>query len=354
MTATRSLRRVAHRIGWPLRILALAGAVALILWKVDLGELRSALRPQSWGYVFAAISAHGVSVVFKGWTWKGVVDGLPAVTERTRLRDVLSPIFVGFLFNSVLAARLGEIVKVFLVKRRFTARGQPIGTTVLIGSVVVENLITTIAWVTVVLAVGVFLPLSQTVWLTTLVIGLICVSIVIAALLRTPGHRMPPWLSSGPLWRRGQRGLARLWGAVKESHIALRDPRRMAMVFVPAIGMWVAQLVGIWCALRAFGLDQVGWSGACLLLVTVTVAQIFPVLPGNIGVFQAAVVVPLTNAYPVSGASALAFAIGLHATEIIVGVAIGFVFLMIEGVSFRQLRDEAESDSTGDTATALD
>lgn len=254
----------------------------------------------------------------------------------------------------MLAARLGEIVKVFLVKRRFTARGQSIGTTVLIGSVVVENLITTIAWVTVVVAVGVFLPLSQTVWLTTLIIGLICVSIVIAALLRTPGHRMPPWLSSGPLWRRAQRGLARLWGAVKESHIALRDPRRMAMVFVPAVGMWVAQLVGIWCALRAFGLDQVGWSGACLLLVTVTVAQIFPLLPGNIGVFQAAVVVPLTNAYPVSGASALAFAIGLHATEIIVGVAIGFVFLMIEGVSFRQLREEAESDSTGVPATALD
>jgi hypothetical protein len=249
------------------------------------------------------------------------------------------------LFNTVLAARLGEIVKVLLARRRLAARGETVGNTMLMGSVVVENLVGTIAWVGVVVTVGVFLPLSRSIWITTAVIGFVCLAVILVALLRSPGRRMPPWLSTGPLWVRASRAFARLWGAVRESHLGLRNPRQFTAVVVPSIASWGAQLVGIWCALQAFGLEVAGWSGAGLLLVTVTVAQIFPVLPGNLGVFQAAVVVPLTHTFPISSASALAFAVGLQATEVIVGVAIGFFFLMVEGVSFRQLREEAEAEA---------
>jgi uncharacterized membrane protein YbhN (UPF0104 family) len=109
-------------------------------------------------------------------------------------------------------------------------------------------------------------------------------------------------------------------------------------------------MAGIFFALRAFGLDNVGWAGAGLLLVSVTVAQIFPLLPGNLGVFQAAVVVPLTHTFAVSSAGALAFSVGLQATEVAVGVALGFVFLMVEGTTFRELRAVAEEED-GDPYT---
>jgi glycosyltransferase 2 family protein len=347
MTArTATFRRIAKKVGWPIRIALLVAAAALVVWKVDLHALRTALHPRSWGFIAAAVAANGFSVVFKGLAWKGVVDGLPAITVKTRLRDLVSPLFVGFLFNTVLAARIGEIVKVLLARRRLLARGQKVGNTMLLGSVVVENLVSTIAWVAVVIGVGLFMPLSRTIWITIIVIGCGCLAIILVALLRSPGKRMPPWLSTGPLWVRATRAFARLWGAVRESHLGLRDPRQFAAVMLPSIASWAAQLVGIYCALRAFGLDVAGWRGAALLLVTVTVAQLFPVLPGNVGVFQAAVVVPITNAFPISSANALAFALGLQATEVVVGVAIGFLFLMVEGVSFRQLRDEAEAEST--------
>ena len=344
-TNVAEVRRIARKASGPIRVLLIVAAAGLVVWKVDLGALRAALHPTSWAFVMAAIAANTASVVFKGWAWKGVVDGLPAIRSRTRVRDLVSPLFVGFLFNTVLAARLGEIVKVLLARRRLTARGENVGSTMLLGSVVVENLVSTIAWVAVVVTVGLFLPLSNTVWITTAVIGCICLTIILVAVLRSPGRHMPPWLSTGPLWHRATRAFARLWGAVRESHLGLRHPRQLAAVTVPSVASWGAQLVGIYCALRAFGLDVVGWSGAGLLLVTVTIAQIFPVLPGNLGVFQAAVVVPLTHTYPVSSASALAFAVGLQATEVVVGVVIGFMFLMVEGVSFRQLQAEAEAEA---------
>lgn len=344
-TNAAAVRRIVRRIGWPIRIVVLVGAAALVAWKVDLGAVRDALHPQSWAFILAAIGANTASVVFKGLAWKGVVDGLPAIRSRTRLRDLVSPLFVGFLFNTVLAARLGEIVKVLLARRRLAARGENVGNTMLLGSVVVENLVSTIAWVGVVVTVGLFLPLSRSVWIATLVVGFVCLAIVLVAVFRSPGRHMPPWMSTGPLWVRARHAFARLWGAVRESHMGLRNPRQFAAVVLPSIASWGAQLVGIYCALQAFGLEVAGWSGAGLLLVTVTVAQIFPVLPGNVGVFQAAVVVPLTHTFPLSSASALAFAVGLQATEVVVGVAIGFFFLMVEGVSFRQLREEAEAEA---------
>ncbi len=344
-TNVATVRRFFRRVGWPIRIAVVMGLAAFVAWQVDIAALQTALHPHSWGFILAAIAANTASVVFKGLAWKGVVDGLPAIRSRTRLRDLLSPLFVGFLFNTVLAARLGEIVKVLLARRRLAARGEQVRNTMLLGSVVVENLVSTIAWVGVVVTVGIFLPLSRSIWITTLVIGIVCLAIILVALLRSPGRRMPPWLSTGPLWVRATRAFARIWGAVRESHLGLRNPRQFAAVVLPGIASWGAQLVGIYCALRAFGLDVAGWSGAGLLLVTVTVAQIFPVLPGNVGVFQAAVVVPLTHTFPISSANALAFAFGLQATEVVVGVALGFVFLMVEGVSFGQLRAEAEAET---------
>ena len=85
-------------------------------------------------------------------------------------------------------------------------------------------------------------------------------------------------------------------------------------------------------------------GGAGLLLVTITLAQSFPILPGNLVVFQAAAVVPLTASYGVGAADALAFSIVLQATEMFVGVLVGFIFLLFEGVSFKQLRREAEEE----------
>lgn len=339
------LRSFARRYAWPLRIAVLIGAAALVVVKVDMEAFRAALHPVSWAMVIAAIAANGASVVFKGLAWKAVVDKLPGMVRRSRMRDLISPLFVGFLFNTLLAARLGEIVKVMLARRRLAANGNDVRSTMLLGSVVVENIVSTAALVLMVIAVGLFMPLSRTIWIITAVLGAVSISILLVAILRQPRRHMPPWLSTGTIWARATRALQRFLSAVHESHASLRHPLRLVLVAVPSFLSWAAQLAGIFFALRAFGIDGVGWGGAGLILVSITIAQIFPLLPGNVGVFQAAVVVPLTHSYNVSSASALAFALGLQATEIVVGVVIGFLFLMSEGIGFRELRDQAEKEA---------
>ncbi|MEQ8834875.1 MAG: lysylphosphatidylglycerol synthase transmembrane domain-containing protein [Miltoncostaeaceae bacterium] len=328
------------------RLGVVVAVAALVVWKFDIHEIKQAFHITSWPFLVGAVAANFASVAFKGLAWKGVVDGLPSMRGRTRFRDLLSPLFVGFLFNTLLAARVGEFVKVLLARRRLKARGHgDISATSLLGSVVVENLVSTVTWVMLVVGIGLFLPLPGYAWVASLSLGVACLAIIVLALLTSRRTSpLPPWLRSGSLWARIRRAGERAWTAVQESHVALRHGRLLGLVSGASLATWFAQWGGIFLTLQAFGLGRVGWGGAGLLLVTVTLAQAFPVLPGNLVVFQAAAVLPLTASYGVGAADAIAFSIVLQGTEAMVGVVVGFLFLVAEGAGFGQLRREAEEE----------
>ena len=67
------------------------------------------------------------------------------------------------------------------------------------------------------------------------------------------------------------------------------------------------------------------------------VATIFPLWPGNIGLLQAVVALPLVS-YGVAYSTGLAFGLGLQVLEMSVGVGVGPDLLMREGLSLETLR----------------
>ena len=83
-------------------------------------------------------------------------------------------------------------------------------------------------------------------------------------------------------------------------------------------------------------------SAAGLVLVLINVATIFPLWPGNFGLVQIAVALPLVR-YGVAYPHGVAFGIGLQAIEASVGVGVGLIFLTREGMSYATLRDMDEA-----------
>jgi hypothetical protein len=104
---------------------------------------------------------------------------------------------------------------------------------------------------------------------------------------------------------------------------------------------WSAQLLAVWATLRAFHID-VPLSGAALVLVLVNVAILFPLWPGNVGLLQAAIALPLGR-YDVAYAHGLAFGLGLQASETAVGVSLGLLCLAREGLSVAALKRMPET-----------
>jgi uncharacterized membrane protein YbhN (UPF0104 family) len=106
---------------------------------------------------------------------------------------------------------------------------------------------------------------------------------------------------------------------------------------------WLCQVFAVYVAMRAFGIHA-PLPAAGLVLLLMNVATIFPLWPGNIGLLQAAIALPLVQ-YGVGYATGFAYGIGLQAIEASVGVGVGLVFLAREGLSFAMLRRiEAETE----------
>src|ERR687888_384115 len=109
---------------------------------------------------------------------------------------------------------------------------------------------------------------------------------------------------------------------------------------------WTCQLFAVYTTMRAFGIHE-PLPAAGLVLVLMNVATLFPLWPGNIGLVQAAVALPLFRYYGVAKANGIAFGFGLQAIEASVGVGVGLIFLAREGLSFAMLRvmpDASQAD----------
>ena len=88
---------------------------------------------------------------------------------------------------------------------------------------------------------------------------------------------------------------------------------------------------------------------AGLVLVLMNVATIVPLWPGNVGLVQAAVALPLRN-YGVPYATGFAYGIVLQALEMACGVGLGLLALAREGVSLAMLRRMEEDEESAESA----
>ena len=129
----------------------------------------------------------------------------------------------------------------------------------------------------------------------------------------------------------------------------MREPVPAATAAMYQYLGWIFQLAAVWATMRAFEIDE-PLAAAGLVLVLMNVATIFPLWPGNVGLVQAAVALPLVQ-YGVPYARGFAFGIGLQAIEASVGVGIGLLFLAREGLSYASLKRMPEASATMRSST---
>jgi phosphatidyl-myo-inositol alpha-mannosyltransferase len=86
-------------------------------------------------------------------------------------------------------------------------------------------------------------------------------------------------------------------------------------------------------------------GAAAAVLFAVNVTAVLPATPSNLGIFQAACVVVLSNGYGVSHADALGYGIVLQAVEIATAVLMGMPALLKEGLSWKDVRLRAMQTS---------
>jgi uncharacterized protein (TIRG00374 family) len=320
--------------------LPFAGAIALIWWRgPDWKLVRDAFTVVRWRWVVAAIGLNLMSVLTRAIAWDVAIrQAMPL--PHPRFRSVFSAFGVGLFANAVLPGRIGELARVVVLVRKVPRRDGTFAT--LVGSVFAHRVFD--LFPTVALIVWVLLTAKIPHWAITSLIVVVAVGFVLFAFaLAGARRRHRPVLDElGPIRQLASR--ARVGLAV------MREPWAAALaIFFQTLG-WLCQLLAVYTVMRAFHIHE-PLPAAGLVLLLMNVATIFPLWPGNIGLLQAAVALPLVQ-YGVDYARAFAFGIGLQAIEASVGVGIGLIFLAREGISYAVLRDmpAANAPDTDDEA----
>ena len=340
MTAVHRL----WRSGWAqvgFGVVAFCIAAVVLWWRgPDWGSVADALRLVTWSWILLALGLNVVSTLFRALSWRLTLSQALPAEHQPRLIHVLSSFGVGLLANAVIPGRLGELARVATLRRHLP--DAPHGTSAtLVGTVFAHRLFDLVP--ATILVVWVLLTAEVPHWAV--------VSFVIAAFVGFALFTVA-WLGARRHKRtmisEGAGSMRHFLGMARDGLSVLKAPVPLAgAIFLQCFG-WLMQLLAVYVAMQAFEIDA-PLPAAGLVLVLMNVATIVPLWPGNVGLVQAAVAIPLRN-YGVAYATGFAYGIVLQAIELACGIGLGLIALAREGISFAMLKRMQEDQASSEDA----
>ena len=327
-------------------LLLLGSAILAIWWRgPEWGTVFDAFEFVAWRWVVVAVLLNLLSVLVRSVSWRLTV-GQALPDPQPSFGHLFSAFGIGLLGNAVLPARAGELARVAVLRRHLPDHGPGTSAT-LLGTVFAHRLFDLPA--VALLVVYVLLTAKIPHWAVTSLIvfglvGVVLLSVAALSVRRAGGaaHALDSSVSS----------IRRLLVMARQGLAVLRAPVAASAAALFQLMGWVLQLFAVYAVMEAFDLD-VPLPAAGLVLLLMNVATVFPFWPGNVGLLQAAVALPLAQ-YGVPYGTGFAYALVLQAVEMSVGVGVGLVFLAREGLSLASLQTMEEDEESEEDAIVRD
>ena len=295
-------RPVAWRLARWGAVILLSALFIAALRRMDIGRVWSALGSVNPGWIGAALLCYALILPLWALQWFLLS---PPVASRTRRRMLAVVCMTSTVLNTT-PMLVGEATGILLlVTRGGLDRGAALSV------LAMDQLFVGLAKLAVLSAAAVLLPLPL--WMTRAVaslvvaVGLLLLALVVAAwrhadLRRVMDARLP----------------ARFRGRLASFGPALaplRSPRLSGSVLLLALAKKAAEVLAIICIQRAFGV-VLPLSSAVLVLAALNLATLLPLTPGNVGLYEAAVVFAYTW-LGVPPEQALSMAVVQHACYVV-------------------------------------
>jgi uncharacterized protein (TIRG00374 family) len=326
-SAKRALRLV---IGFAIS----AVLIVLLVRGVDPRALQAALTSADLRFLPLAIGLYFVAVYVRARRWKLL---LPSGMVSTGI--LYKALLVGFMFNNLLPVRMGEVARIYLLGRW---RNVPYGLTT--ASLVVERILDGLA-LTVLLLVGLlFVPAPTYLLGAGLLVGAIfatvAVVLALAAWNRTFLLRTATILTR-PLPARVQQTVTRVLDSFVEGLRLVHGRARVAALMGLSLLGWLCELSVFYVLMLGFPMPH-SWALAIVGGATANFATLVPSSPGYVGTFDGALTRVLQDTAGVPLATALAYAVVVHATLFIPVVIAGAVVLWRSGTTVEGRRWKLE------------
>ncbi len=307
-----------------LGLLISLASIVLLLTLIDIPGLMDNLRSANMGAVLVGFVVICVSVYVRAVRWQGILG------SKVGYWNVFHAENIGYLVNSILPLRAGEPARAYVL-----SRAQP-GLSVMeaLSTVVVARLVDMLAAVAL---LGLVLPMLDVPDLikaggyTLLALVLVALAVLIIGTFARPRliGLMRMVLARLPFLTFADRVVA--WAdEFLNGLTVLRSPRRLIWSGLTTLALWGCYVLFYHLILMAFApASPLAWGILATCAASISVA--LPSSPAYIGVFHAGVVLAMKGY--LGNDPAAAYAIVLHAVELISILIFGLYSLMTTGTS---------------------
>lgn len=306
--------------------------VWLALRGVEPSRILLALRGADYRVLPPAVALTFVVIWIRSARWKILLRGLKDV----RVASLFRATAIGFTVNYLLPARVGEVVRAYVLGMH-----EGVSSSAAFATVVVERLLDVFSILLVFVLVMLFVripegdpELVRTLQATAAVMAIVAtLGVVFLWVVRRRTRSLQAVIrrSLGRISPRAGDALSRLMESFSMGVAPVRQIRDVIEISVYTALLWITTAAGVILIAEGFKLG-LPWEAAWLILVALAFGVSVPSAPGFVGTFHYSAMVCLLL-YGVPRPEALSYAILLHATNILPVLFLGLTLLWGEGLT---------------------
>ena len=285
-----------------------------------------------YGFILPAVLLMILMQALRVWRWGLILSPLGKL-ETLTLWAITN---VGFLAITALPARLGELLRPYLV-----ARHSPIKMSAAVGTVFLERFFDGVTILTIASLTPFFTQLPP--WLIDanyvfLLINLVLLAVIILAVFRRPllESFFNFFLRLGP--QRWTETLSRLLRHFLDGIQIIGDGPRLFRILLLSLLIWLVDALAIYFLFLAFKLSLPS-AAAFVLMIILIIGIAIPTAPGFVGNWHYSCVLGL-SLFGIAKTEALTFAIIYHFLAISITLVLGLAFLPFLKFSWTDLWHE--------------
>lgn len=299
---------------------AAIGAILLVLLLrgIDLDQLGQALSSADQRLLALSLIPFLVNWLLKVPRW-AILFGDDAPDWDT----LFGGMNVGYAVNTLLPARLGEIVRAYWVRDR-----SGVSMVQTLSTVALERVADGVLLLALLIIVIPTVPFPSKLLGPAMTVGAVFVAALLAMAVLVYGTTRNSSFLATFLERLERGRVPRVGQALRQLVVglqALRYRRSLFLLLGYTVIVWISNVVFVWLLLRSFHLD-VPLLGAALLVAVTNLGMAIPSSPGYVGVFEYLVVLTL-SLYGVGRVDALAAALTLHFIAFAPVTVVGLIYI---------------------------
>jgi uncharacterized protein (TIRG00374 family) len=333
----------------------------------DISRVRDAIQSFNLWYIIPALSLYFMGIFVRSFRWSVLLRPI----TKTNARELLPVTIVGFMANNVLPLRTGEVVRAFVLSKRYNVKK-----TSALATIAVERLFDGLTMLGFMLVAATAVTFTSELRHLALIAFVLFAVALIGLFLLTVGGNLRDRLLQvvlGPMPPPMADRVERMAESFLSGLGVLKRKGDLALVAGSSILAWSFEASTYYTIAHGFGSpisDLMGPGEALLTTGVANLATLVPSSPGYVGPFEYGVQLVISGALGVPSEVALSFAIVVHATLYFPVTIWGAIEWWRMHLTLRQVRESdietveialdpardetvAQNGATGNPATAV-